>query len=171
MRPQTAIPALLAFALVASGCAAPTALTVISIGAKVMAKQVVEAHNRPGPIEVNELLARARGDLTLPDQQELRLEFAPDQLEPDADQRAWLGKRLAELAEDTEIMGWRADVLAGPGAAPGARAAYLAHLRAASVGGLLGPGVELRSIRYSPGLPAHSVVLSLRPQRGGTTRA
>ncbi len=172
MRPNpTILPALL-IVLLTSGCAAPTALTVISIGAKVIAREVVEAHNRPGPIEVNELLARARGDLTLPDQQELRLEFAPDQVEPDADQRAWLDKRLSELDEDGTTITWRADVLAGPASAtPGSRAAFVAHLRAASVGGLLGPDIELRSIRYSPGLPPHSVVLSLRPLRGGPVRA
>lgn len=172
MRSKLNILPLLALLLLTSGCAAPTALTVISIGAKVMAKEVVEAHNRPGPIEVNELLARARGDLSLPDQQELRLEFKPDQVEANADQRAWLDKRLAELGEDTTVTTWRADVLAGPAAAtPGSRAAFVAHLRAASIGGLLGPGVELRSIRYSPALPPHSVVLSLRPQRGVPTRA
>jgi hypothetical protein len=172
MRTKRIILPLLAMTLLTTGCAAPSALTVISIGAKVMAREVVEAHNRPGPIEVNEMLARARGDLSLPDQRELRLEFAPDQVEPNDDQRAWLGKRLAELDEEATITSWRADVLAGPAAAtPGSRAAFVAHLRAASVGGLLGPGIELRSIRYSPGLPPHSVVLSLRPMRGDPTRA
>lgn len=172
MKQNLIILHLLAVTLLASGCAAPTALTVISIGAKVIASDVVEAHNRPGPIEVDELLARARGDLSLPDQKELRLEFMPDQVEPDADQRAWLDKRLAELGEDASITTWRADVLAGPASAtPGSRASFVAHLRAASVGGLLGPSIELRSIRYSPGLPPHIVVLSLRPLRKEPPRA
>ena len=160
---------LLVASFLSNGCAGPTALTVISIGAKIMAKDLIEARNRPGPIDVDDLLARARGELAYPDQQEVRLRFEPKQVEPDAEQRAWLENRLNQLEQTVT---WQADVLAGPAATmPGSRAAFVAHHRAAKIGDLLGPTVRLRSVRYNPGLPADSVILSLRPARQESPRA
>ncbi|HEY5789986.1 MAG TPA: hypothetical protein VIX81_05130 [Gammaproteobacteria bacterium] len=152
---------LLLAALFLGGCAAPSALTVVAIGAKFIRHDLEQARTRPGPITVDELLLRARGELAWPQQREVQLSFEPDALELDDGQRERMVARLTELASDSD---WQADLLAGPAAEPGtANAALLAYRRARGVEQLLVPGVQLRSVRYLPSLPRDRVVLNLRP--------
>lgn len=170
MTHRTSLNALiLAASLLAGGCAAPSALTVVMVSAKLVRHELVEVRTRPGPIGVDEMLARARGEAFWPEARQVDLDFAPDSVELDAAARERLAARLESLAAEAH---WEADLLAGPaGPVPAASAsALLALRRAQGVEALLVPAVGLRSVRYVPGLARDRVIISLR-QAGERPRA
>lgn len=159
--PRTARLALaLTAVLSVSGC---SPLSVALVGVRLLATQPAPpVAVAGGPIAVDELLARARGDAPAAGaERQVTLRYAADALTLSVDEWQRLEARLRGLDGSLVV-----DLRVGPaGAARLPNAGFRAVLRARALGRKLAPAVTVRSIRYAPVLPHDTLQVTLHRVR------
>jgi len=145
--------------LVAGGCS-PLSIALFGVRA-LTAQPQPEVVVGNGPVAVDQMLARSRGESTVEDATwHLTLQYAPNEMLLDENERVRLEASLLGMAGEVVV-----DLRVGPAGSSGdGDAGYRAIMRAHALGRELATAVVIRTVRYVPALPRNTMRLTLRPR-------